>query len=147
MRKTSDDEKDQPINLQQRQSFCSFSAFCSFYESQDTVSWAWDESPWPVPVLFRAVAVVEPVFPTAAKGSAWLVAPVPRSRPSDELPTVDSSPPPTGEPGPRDCAHRPPPTSSVRSAQASSAVEYPRAVPACRSDSHARANSATDRSG
>jgi len=35
------------------------------------VSWAWDESLRPVPVLFRAVAVGEPAYPAGAKGWAW----------------------------------------------------------------------------
>jgi hypothetical protein len=69
-RKTSRNEKDQSNNLRQRLSFCSFSAFCAFYESPDDVSWAWDESLWPVPALFHAVVAVEQAFPTGAKGWA-----------------------------------------------------------------------------
>ena len=58
-RKTSRNEPEPSKNLRQRRSFCSFSAFCSFYEWLDDVSWAWDESLWPVPVLFHAVVAVE----------------------------------------------------------------------------------------
>ncbi len=39
-------------------SFCSFSAFYSFYESPPDGFWAWDGSLWPVPVPFPAVAEV-----------------------------------------------------------------------------------------
>src|ERR1700692_1493291 len=99
-RKTSRNEKDQSNDLRQRLSFCSFSAFCSFYESPDDVSWAWDESLWPVPALFHAVVVVEQVAPTGAKGWAWPVVPVPTSEPSSVSPTVDSPPPPEDEPAP-----------------------------------------------
>jgi hypothetical protein len=69
-RKTSRNEKEQSNNLRQRLFFCSFSAFCSFYESPDDVSWAWDESLWPVPALFHAVVAVEQASPTGAKGWA-----------------------------------------------------------------------------
>src|SRR5260370_15539966 len=63
-RKTSRNEKDQSNTLRQRRSFC------SFYESPDDVSWAWDESLWPVPALFHAVVAVEQASPTGAKGWA-----------------------------------------------------------------------------
>jgi hypothetical protein len=66
-RKTSRNEKDQSNNLRQRLSFCSFSAFCTFYESPNGVTWAWDESLWPVPALFHAVVAVEQASPTGAK--------------------------------------------------------------------------------
>src|SRR5437879_12184780 len=72
-RKTRRNEKDQSNNLRQRRSFCSFSAFCSFYGSPDDGSWAWDESLWPVPALFPAVVAVAQACPTDAKGWAWPV--------------------------------------------------------------------------
>src|SRR5258708_559919 len=146
-RKTSEDEKDQSNTLKQRRRCCSFSAFYSFYGSRDGVSWAWDGSLWRVLALFPVVVVVERVFPTAAKGWASPVVPASTSAPSGASPTVDSNPPPVDEPGPADCAHRPPLGSSVRCAQGYSAVGYPRATPACRNDSHAHANTASDTSG
>src|SRR5438093_9897358 len=105
-RKTRRNEKDQPNNLRQRLSCCSFSAFCSFYVSPDHVSWAWDESLWPVPALFHAVVAVAQASPTAAKGWAEPVAPAPMSEPSRGSPTVDSTPPPEDEPAPADCERR-----------------------------------------
>src|SRR5579859_5908699 len=74
--------------------------------------------------LFPVVVVVERVFPTAAKGWASPVVPASTSAPSGASPTVDSNPPPVDEPGPADCAHRPPLGSSVRCAQGYSAVGY-----------------------
>src|ERR1700674_5700308 len=105
-RKTSRNEKDQSNHLRQRLSFCSFSAFCSFCESLDDVSWAWDESLWPVPALFHAVVALEQACPTAAKGWASPVAPVPTSLPCSASPTVDSNPPAEDEPAPADCVRR-----------------------------------------
>src|SRR6266566_5790900 len=89
-RKTRRNEKDQSNNLRQRLSVCSFSAFCLFYESPDDVSWAWDESLWPVPALFHAVVVDEQASPTAAKGCAWPVVPATTSEPSVVFPKADS---------------------------------------------------------
>ena len=146
-RKTSRNEKDQSNNLRQRLSFCSFSAFCSFYESPDDVSWAWDESLWPVPALFHAVVVLEQVSPTGAKGWAWPVAPAPTSEASHGSPMVDSTPAAEDEPAPADCARKPRCASSVLSAAEYSAVAHPRAIPVCQSDSHAHASSESDRSG
>src|SRR6266567_348241 len=146
-RKTSRNEKDQSNNLRQRLSFCSFSAFCSFYESPDDVSWAWDESLWPVPALFHAVVAGEQVSPTGAKGWAEPVAPAPRSAPRRGSPTVDSTPPPPDEPAPADCERRPRCASSVPSVAGYSAVAHPRATPVCQSDSHAHGSSASDTSG
>src|SRR5947209_9533951 len=83
-RKTRSNAKDQPNDLRQRRSFCSFSAFCSFYESPDDGFWAWDESLWLVPALFHVVVAVAQECPTAAKGWAWPVAPAPTSAPSEE---------------------------------------------------------------
>src|SRR3989442_15504907 len=105
-RKTRSNEKDQSNNLRQRLSFCSFSAFCSFYESPDDVSWAWDESLWPVPALFHAVVAVEQGSPTGAKRWAKLVAPSPRAGPRGVSPTVDSTPLPQEQPDPADCERR-----------------------------------------
>src|SRR5438132_4728729 len=146
-RKTRSNEKDQPNNLRQRLSCCSFSAFCSFYESLDDVSWAWDESLWPVPALFHAVVVVEQASPTGAKGWAEPVAPAPTSEPSSVSPTGDSTPPPEDEPAPADCERRRRCASSVPCALGYSAVAHPRATPVCQSDSHAHASSASDTSG
>ena len=146
-RKTSRNEKDQSNNLRQRLSFCSFSAFCSFYESPDDVSWAWDESLWPVPALFHAVVALEQVCPTGAKGWAWPVAPAPTSEARSGSPTVDSYPPPEDEPAPADCVRRRRCASSVASVAGYSAVAHPRATPVCQSDSHAHASSASDTSG
>src|SRR2546425_12228137 len=101
-RKTRRNEKDQSNNLRQRLSFCSFSAFCSFYESPDDVSWAWDESLWPVPALFHAVVAVEQVSPTGAKSWAELVAPAPKAEPRSVSPTGDSTPLTQDEPAPAD---------------------------------------------
>src|SRR5438874_2246123 len=64
-RKTRSNAKDQPNDLRQRRSFCSFSAFCSFYESPDDGFWAWDESLWLVPALFHVVVAVAQGCPTA----------------------------------------------------------------------------------
>src|SRR5437899_9895989 len=91
-RKTRRNENDQSNNLRQRLSFCSFSAFCSFYESPDDVSWAWDESLWPVPVLFHAVVGVEQASPTGAKGWAETVAPASTPEPRSVSATLDSTP-------------------------------------------------------
>src|SRR5437588_1210133 len=121
-RKTSRNEKDQSNNLRQRLSFCSFSAFCSFYELPDDVSWAWDESLWPVPALFHAVVAVEQASPTAAKGWAWPVAPAPTSEPRSVSPTVDSTPAPEDAPAPADGERRRQCASSVPCALAYSAV-------------------------
>src|SRR5438105_4276975 len=140
-RKTSRNEKDQSNNLRQRLSFC------SFYELPDDVSWAWDESLWPVPALFHAVVAVEQACPTGAKGWAWPVAPAPTSLPWSGSPTVDSTPPSEDEPAPADCERRRRCASSVRSAAAYSAVAHPTAAPVCQSDSHVHASSASDRSG
>src|SRR5437763_11034575 len=99
-RKTRRNEQDQSNNLRQRRSFCSFCV------SPDDVSWAWDESLWPVPALFHAVVAVEQACPTAAKGWASPVAPVPTSLPCRASPTVDSTPPAEDEPAPADCVRR-----------------------------------------
>jgi hypothetical protein len=146
-RKTSAYEKDQPNNLRQRRSSCSFSAFSSLYESPSDGPWAWDGSLWPGPALFRVGAVVVPVFPPDAKGRAWPVAPAPTSAPRSASPTVESTPPPEDEPAPGDGEDTHSPASSVRCVPESSAVGYPRAPPACRSESPARASTATERSG
>lgn len=146
-RKTRRNEKDPSNHLRQRLSFCSFSAFCSFYELPDDVSWAWDESLWPVPALFHAVVAVEQASPTGAKGWAEPVAPAPTSEPRSVSPTVDSTPPPEDEPAPGDCERRRRCASSVPSVAGYSAVAHPRATPVCQSDSHAHASSATDTSG
>src|SRR5436190_19927265 len=97
-RKTRSNAKDQPNDLRQRRSFCSFSAFCSFYESPDDGSWAWDESLWPVPGLFLAVAALEQECPTGAKGWASPVAPASTSEPRSGSPTADSTPAAEDEP-------------------------------------------------
>src|SRR5258708_17724179 len=99
-RKTSRNEKDQSNNLRQRLSFCSFSAFCSFYESPDDVSWAWDESLWPVPALFHAVVAGEPRAPTGAKTSAQPPAPTPQAPTPRLSPTAPTTPPPPHPPTP-----------------------------------------------
>src|SRR5438034_7413991 len=112
-RKTSSNENDQSNNLRQRLSFCSFSAFCSFYESPDDGSWAWDESLWPVPALFHAVVAVVQAYPTAAKGWASPVAPAPTSAASSGSPTLDSTLAPADEPAPADGERRPRCASSV----------------------------------
>jgi len=145
--KTSRNEQDQSNNLRQRRSFCSFSAFCSFYESLDDVSWAGDESLWPVPALFHAVVAVEQASPTGAKGWASLVAPAPTSEPRSGSPTVDSTPPAEDEPAPADCERRRRCASSVPSVAGYSTVAHPRATPVCQSASHAHASSASDTSG
>src|SRR5438876_7534739 len=145
-RKTSSNENDQSNNLRQRLSFCSFSAFCSFYESPDDGSWAWDESLWPVPAPFHAVVAVEQACPTGANGWAEPVAPAPTSLPWSGSPTVDSTPPPEDEPAPTDCERRRRCASSVPSGAGYSAVAHPRATPVCQSDSHAHASSASDTS-
>src|SRR2546423_12614822 len=113
-RKTRSNEQEPSKNLRQRRSFCSFCAFCSFYESPDDVSWAWDESLWPVPVLFHAVAALEQACPTAAKGWAWPVAPASTSEPRSGSPTADSTPAAADEPAPADGVRRPRCASSVR---------------------------------
>src|SRR5436305_8956978 len=146
-RKTRSNEQEQSNNLRPKRSFCSFSAFCSFYESLDDGSWAWDESLWPVPALFLAVVALEQACPTAAKGWASPVAPVSTSAPRSGSPTGGSTPAPADEPAPADCAHRRRCASSVRSAAACSAVAHPRAAPVCQSDSHVHASSASDTSG
>src|SRR5258708_36002533 len=97
-RKTRRNKKDQSNNLRQRLSFCSFSAFCSFYESLDDVSWAEDESLWPVPVLFHAVVAVSAASPTGAKRWAEPVAPPPTSLPWSGSPPRASTPPPQDRP-------------------------------------------------
>jgi hypothetical protein len=147
LRKTRRNEKDQSNNLRQRLFFCSFSAFCSFYGSPDGVSWAWDESLWPVPALFHAVVAVEQACPTGAQGWAEPVAPVSTSEPRSVSPTVDSTSPPEDEPAPGDCERRRLLASSVPSVAGYSAVAHPRAPPVCQSDSHVHASSASDTSG
>src|SRR5207248_6799775 len=146
-RKTSRNEQEQSTHLKQRFSFCSFSAFCSFCESPDDGSWAWDESLWPVPALFHAVVAREQACPTGAKGWAWPVAPAPTSQARSGSPTVDSSPAPADAPAPADCARRPRCASSVASVAGYSVVAHPRATAVCPSDSHAPASSASDTSG
>src|SRR5947209_1542633 len=113
-RKTSRNEPEPSHPLRQRRSFCSFSVFCSFYESPDDGSWAWDESLWPVPGLFLAVAALEQACPTGAKGWASPVALASTSAPSSASPTADSSPAAADEPAPADCARRRQSASSVR---------------------------------
>src|SRR5260370_10432302 len=93
-RKTSRHEKDQSNNLRQRLSFCSFSAFCSFYESPDDVSWAWDESLWPVPALFHAVVAGSQAVPNVGKGWAQTRPPWATSAPRRVSPTRDYTPRP-----------------------------------------------------
>src|SRR2546423_7687308 len=105
-RKTRSNAKDQPNDLRQRRSFCSFSAFCSFYESPDDGFWAWDESLWLVPALFHVVVAVARGGPTAAKGGAWPLAPAPTSRPRRGAPTAASTPPPPGPARPAECERR-----------------------------------------
>src|SRR2546421_12782883 len=105
-RKTRRNEQEQSNHLRQRRSCCSFSACCSFYEAPDDVSWAWDESLWPVPALFHAVVAVEQACPTGAKGWAEAVAPAPTSLPWSGAPTVDGTPPPEDEPAPADWERR-----------------------------------------
>src|SRR6266566_4748367 len=146
-RKTRRNEPEPSNNLRPKRSFCSFSAFCSFYESLDDGSWAWDESLWPVPALFLAVAVLEQECPTGAKGWASPVAPASTSAPRSGSPRVDRTPPPVDEPAPADCAHRRQCASSVRCVAGCSAVAHPRATPVCQNDSHAHASSASDTSG
>src|SRR2546421_6413223 len=143
-RKTSRNEKEPSNNLRQRRSFCSFSAFCSFYGSLDDGSWAWDESLWPVPALFLAVAALEQECPTAAKGWAWPVAPASTSEPRSGSPTADSTPAAEDEPAPADCVRRPRSASSVRCVAGYTAVAHPRATPVCQSDSHAHGSNASD---
>src|SRR5258708_12699425 len=94
-RKTSRNEKDQSNTLRQRRSFCSFSAFCSFYESPDDVSWAWDESPWPVPALFHAVVAGEHAAPHWAKAVAQPLPLPPPSPPQTRSPPATTTPLPT----------------------------------------------------
>src|SRR5947209_12716729 len=113
-RKTSRNATEQSNKLRQRLSFFSFSAFCSFYESPDDGSWAWDESLWPVLGLFLAVAALEQECPTAAKGWAWPVAPAPTSEPRSGFPTADSTPAAEDEPAPADCVRTRRCTCSVR---------------------------------
>src|SRR2546421_11635497 len=146
-RKTSRNEPEQSNHLRQRLSFCSFSAFCSFYEWPDDVSWAWDESLWLVPALFHAVVALEQACPTGAKGWAEPVAPASTSEPRSGSPTVDSTPAPQDEPAPADCERRRRCASSVQSGAECSAVAHPRATPVCQSDSHVHASSASDTSG
>src|SRR5260221_10746326 len=107
-RKTRRNKKDQSNNLRQRLSFCSFSAFCSFYESLDDVSWAEDESLWPVPVLFHAVVAVQQASPICAKGWAEPLSPAPTLLPLSVSPTVQNTPPPEDEPPPAHCWRRRP---------------------------------------
>src|SRR5947209_19602371 len=97
--------------------------------------------------LFPVVAELWQGCPTAAKGWAWPVAPVPTWEASRLSPRVDSAPAAEDEPAPADCAHRPPAASSVLFAAGCSAVAHPRATPVCQSDSHAHASSASDTSG
>src|SRR5437763_9115556 len=146
-RKTRRNEKAQSNTVRQRRSFCSFSAFCSFYESRGDVSWAWDESLWSVPALFLAVVALEQACPTAAKGWASPVAPASTSEPRSASPTGDSTPAPADGPAPADYARRPRRASSVRCVAGYSTVAHPRAAPVCQSDSHVHASSASDRSG
>src|SRR5258708_3294124 len=146
-RKTRRHEKDQSNHLRQRLSFCSFSAFCSFYGAPDDVSWAWDESLWPVPALFHAVVAVEQAGPTGAKGWAEPRAPAPKSEPRSGAPPGDSTPLPQDEPAPADCERRRRCASSVPCVAGYSAVAHPRATPVCQSDSHAHGSSASDTSG
>src|SRR5947209_9991591 len=113
-RKTSRNEQEPSNNLRQRRSFCSFSAFCSFYGSLDDESWAWDESLWPVRALFPAVVALEQACPTDAKGWAWPVVPAPTSAARSGSPTGDSTPAPAVEPAPADCVHKRQCASSVR---------------------------------
>src|SRR2546421_12462570 len=105
-RKTSSNDKEQSNNLRQRLSFCSFCAFCSFYEWPDDVSWAWDESLWPDPVLFHAVVAVEQGAPTGAKGWAEPLAPAPTSHPWRGVPLAHRTPPPRGKAAPTRCEAR-----------------------------------------
>src|SRR5689334_2936924 len=114
-RKTRSNEQEQSNPLRQKLSFC------SFYESPDDVSWVWDESLWPVPVLFHAVVAVGQACPTAAKGWASPVALAPTSEPRSVSPTVDSTPPPADEPAPADCERRRRCASSVPSVAGCSA--------------------------
>src|SRR2546421_12439383 len=107
-RKTRSNAKDQPNDLRQRRSFCSFSAFCSFYESPDDGFWAWDESLWLVPALFHVVVAVAQGGPTGAKRWAWPVAPAPTAGPGRGAPPGGSPPPSEAEPGPADWERRPP---------------------------------------
>src|SRR2546423_9430300 len=93
-RKTRRNENDQSNNLRQRLSCCSFSAWCSFYESPDDGSWAWDESLWPVPAPFHAVLAVEQACPTGAKRWSEPVAPAPTSETSPVSPRVTIPPAP-----------------------------------------------------
>src|SRR5260221_319991 len=146
-RKTRSNATDPSNHLRQRRSFCSFSAFCSFYELPDDVSWAWDESLWPVPALFHAVVAVEQACPTGAKGWAEPVAPAPTSEPRSVSPPVHSTLPPEDEPAPTDCERRRRCASNLPSVAGDSALAHPRATPVCQSDSHAHASSATDTSG
>src|SRR5258708_35310208 len=87
-RKTSRNETDPSNHLRQRRSFC------SFYESLDDVSWAWDESLWPVPALFHAVVAGERGAPTCAKGGGEPPAPAPRRPHTEGCPTGAGHPPP-----------------------------------------------------
>src|SRR5258708_10283838 len=96
-RKTRRNEKDQSNHLRQRLSFCSFSAFCSFYGAPDDVSWAWDESLWPVPALFHAVVAVGQASPTCAKGGAEPPPPAPTTETTSRAPPVRCTPPPPDE--------------------------------------------------
>src|SRR2546421_8856518 len=143
-RKTRRNEQEQSNALRSKRSFCSFSAFCSFYESLDDGSWAWDESLWPVPALFLAVAALEQACPTGAKGWASPVAPASTSEPRSGSPTADSTPAAADEPAPADCVRRPRCASSVPSVAGYTAVAHPRATPVCQSDSHAHGSNASD---
>src|SRR5436305_12456498 len=99
-RKTSSNDKEQSNNLRQRLSFCSFCAFCSFSEWPDDVSWAWDESLWPGPVLFHAVVAVEQACPTGALGWGEPVAPAPTAERWSACSTGRMTPSPVGRPAP-----------------------------------------------
>src|SRR5258708_15275354 len=101
-RKTRRNVKDQSNHLRQRRSFCSFSAFCSFYESLDDVSWAEDESLWPVPVLFHAVVAAQPASPTRAKGRAEPPATAATAPPLAVAPPRHRAPPPQDAAAPSD---------------------------------------------
>src|SRR2546423_3091230 len=107
-RKTRSNAKDQPNDLRQRRSFCSFSAFCSFYESPDDGFWAWDESLWLVPALFHVVVAVAQGGPTSAKRGGWPRAPSPTSAPRRGAPPVDSPPPASDEAAPTGGGRRAP---------------------------------------
>src|SRR2546423_14933971 len=92
-RKTRSNAKDQPNDLRQRRSFCSFSAFCSFYESPDDEFGAWDESLWLVPALFHVVVAVAEGGATSAKKGGGGGAPLPTTAPGPRVPPGSSTPP------------------------------------------------------